>query len=145
MSRPLYESQADRDNEAKVAAAIARKYLMVEHHLPRFYHADYMFFRNWQVALVAEVKCRKHAFGTYTTYMISLLKVMRTRELAAFCAVKALLFIQYYDRLVFVDLNDDRNSQWDIVWGGRTDRNDDQDQEPVMLIPMEHFKEIVIK
>jgi hypothetical protein len=142
MSRPLYESEADRANEAKVAAAIARKYTMVERHLPMAYHSDYIFFKNWVPSLVAEIKCRKHAFGTYTTYMISLLKVMRTRELAAVCNTKALLFVQYSDRLVFVDLNDDRKGYWNIGWGGRTDRNDDQDQEPVLLIPMDHFRSI---
>lgn len=140
--RPMYESVGDRTNEARVAAFLADRFCAQYHKLPLAYRADYLFFRGDVVVAVVEIKCRTHAYGTFPTYILSLDKFMRVRELAKYTHAKASLFVQYTDKLVGVELDSSLSSDWDIRWGGRTDRSDTQDQEPVVHIPLTQFVEL---
>jgi len=71
--------------------------------------------------------------------MISLSKLLSARLLATETEVPAVLAVQFQDKAMYTMLH---NVECSIGFGGRSDRNDWQDQEPVVFINMSEFKEI---
>ena len=53
-----------------------------------------------------------------------------TTELACIYA------LQFDDKLAYCDM---LRAKWPVVWGGRKDRGDWQDEEPMCLIPINEF------
>jgi hypothetical protein len=128
MSRPTYESAADRLNEIDVAERICEAQPLTYHKLPKAYSADFVFFHVDRPVVVAEVKCRTNESTTYPTYMLSVLKRHNVRALAQEIGAKPVLIVRFTDRILQIDLGAEPDS---IEIGGRTDRGDAQDLELV--------------
>lgn len=148
--RPIYENANDLRSEKKLISHVSDCWNVVSYKLPMSYKIDYAMYRidtgtsnssSENLVGFAEVKCRTHKFGTFPTYIISLAKVMEARRLARETDTKSLLIVSWTDKIGFLDFF----SHHQIRHGGRADRNDWQDQEPVCHFDLKHFKGIGVR
>lgn len=86
----------------------------------------------------AEVKCRTNPAQKYPTYMLSLAKYEGLVRLQLFTGLPAELVVAWTDFVGTLKVP----ALVRIGFGGRTDRGDDQDTEPVVLIPIRQFQMI---
>ena len=141
MARDLYENSQDRKAEKNVLDYVSKCWGIVYHKLPMSYKLDYSMFRNETLVGWAEVKCRTHNFGTYPTYIISLAKALEARRLGNETNTTPILLVSYLDVIVYLDFF----SPFTIKHGGRKDRGDWQDQEPMCHYELKHFKKVGIR
>jgi len=134
--RPIYESENDLRNERQIIGGLNRLWHTQATKLPRTYGLDYTLTRGGRVTAFVEIKCRTIPSWTYETYMISLAKVLRAKGLGNSVGVPALLVVRWNDVVGYIDL---RPIALDVQVGGRTDRGDAQDIEPVCMIPIKDF------
>ena len=148
--RPIYENDNDLRSEKNLISYVSDCWNVASYKLPMSYKIDYAMYRidtgtsaSASESLVgfAEVKVRTHTFGTFPTYIISLGKVMEARRLARETNTKSILIVSWTDRTGYLDFF----SHNQIRHGGRSDRNDWQDQEPMCHFDLKHFKGIGIK
>jgi len=135
--RPIYESDTDLYNEREVINALNDLWQTQSTKLPRSYGLDYTLTRGGRVTAFVEIKCRTIPSWTYDTYMISLAKVLKAKSLGNNVGVPAFLVVRWNDMVGYVDL---RIVALDVQVGGRKDRGDEQDIEPVCMIPIKEFK-----
>lgn len=133
--RPRYERPRDLVNERKVAERMAQRGIELRK-LPISYRLDFAMFRDGKLRGFAEVKTRNNRHDTYPTLMISLGKVMAARQLAEVSETRSVLLVQYLDGLYWCNFA----SPFEVAMGGRWDRGDDDDVEPVAHFPIEAFK-----
>ena len=74
----------------------------------------------------------------YDTYMISVGKVMSAHSLTKATSLPCLLVVRWSDAIGWIDL--EMTAQKYVGWGGRVDRKDAQDMEPVLHYDIEAFK-----
>ena len=139
--RPMYENANDLRSEKNLISYVSDCWNVASYKLPMSYKIDYVMYRNESLVGFAEVKVRTHTFGTFPTYIISLAKVMEARRLARETNTKSILIVSWTDRTGYLDFF----SHHQIRHGGRSDRNDWQDQEPMCHFDLKHFKVIGIK
>lgn len=132
--RLRYETASDRSAEREVAALIASRWSCTPVKLNDAYQLDYALLRDDKVAAWAEVKCRGKR---YSTYMLSLHKHIAARELSAAARCPALLVVRWPDWVGYLDLSAEPDS---VRMGGRTDRGDWQDIEPVAHFDVTRFR-----
>jgi len=142
MNRPLYESFNDLTNEQRVAANLSTLWKADFHKLPRSYHVDWMACRDNQTVAFAELKCRQNERLAYPTFMISLAKWMRGKELAKEAGVPFIIIVDWTDGTFFLKV---QNQPVTYGFGGRKDRNDLQDMEPVVFIDTSYFMTTKVK
>tara|TARA_E500000318_G_scaffold29320_2_gene29281 strand:- start:3504 stop:3941 length:438 start_codon:yes stop_codon:yes gene_type:complete len=139
--RPLYENANDLRSEKNLISHVSDCWNVVSYKLPMSYKIDYAMYRDDILIGFAEVKCRTHKFGTFPTYIISLAKVMEARRLARETDTKSILIVSWTDKIGYLDFL----FHHQIRHGGRADRNDWQDQEPVCHFDLKHFKGIGVR
>jgi hypothetical protein len=136
--RPLYESGKDREREQQVASWIESRWAVTAQKMPMRYEFDYMLMRSSMVAIM-EIKCR---LKKYDTLIISMQKVATMQMYSQQFSVPAVLTICWPNEdPKYTLLEPARTATYRIEWGGRDDRGDDQDKEPVIHIPVEHFRD----
>jgi hypothetical protein len=140
--RPLYETQADRRREASVAGIISQKLNVRLVKLPIRYSLDYAGYdidtrllKSWH-----EIKCRNYvslALFKYDYLILSLAKVMSGLQLAQTTAIPFYIYWSFLDNSIyFVEITTELiRAVADIKSGGRIDRNDPQDTEPMVSFP----------
>ena len=133
--RPRYERPRDLTNEQRVAARMKERGIEL-HKLPMSYRLDFAMFRDGKLRGFAETKARNNRFRSYPTLMISLGKVMAARQLAEISDTRSVLLVKFLDEIVWCDFA----SSFEVAMGGRWDRGDDDDVEPVAHYPIEAFK-----
>lgn len=133
--RPRYERPRDLTNEQRVAARMKERGIELRK-LPISYRLDFAMFRDGKLRGFAEVKTRNNRHDTYPTLMISLGKVMAARQLAEVSETRSVLLVQYLDGIYWCNFA----SPFEVAMGGRWDRGDDDDVEPVAHYPIEAFK-----
>ena len=139
--RPIYESNDDLRSEKNVVGYVSECWNVASYKLPMSYKIDYAMYRDDILMGFAEVKCRTHKFGTFPTYIISLGKVMEARRLARETETNSILIVSWTDKIGYIDFL----SHHQIRHGGRADRNDWQDVEPMCHFDLKYFKGIGIK
>lgn len=140
MARKLYESSVDIENETRVLRTLEQAWHpVIISRLPKKYTIDaYAQFNGGHSAWV-EVKCRSVASTDYDTYMISLRKVLEGIQHASlFPSSTFILVVEWTDGL-FYCVVPEALPQSRVSFGGRTDRDDREDTEPVVLIPVSEF------
>jgi len=137
----MYENDNDLRSEKNLISYVSDCWNVASYKLPMSYKIDYVMYRDDSPVGFAEVKVRTHTFGTFPTYIISLAKVMEARRLARETNTKSILIVSWTDRTGFLDFF----SHHQIRHGGRSDRNDWQDQEPMCHFNLKDFKGIGTK
>jgi len=134
MNRPVYETQQDRANERDVALALERAWRCDMRQLPRMYPCDLVAYRGSEAKALIEVKRRKIKMGQYPTLHIGLGKIASLTSLRA-TGLPVILVAALDDAI----LSHRINPPYPVVHGGRTDRGDSADQEPVCEIDFNEF------
>lgn len=130
--RPIYEGSGDLDNERTVITKLCEEWDMEAAKLPITYNVDYGLFKDSKLRAWVEVKCRSCGIDQYDTYFISAKKILNGVFLSQNTGSPFILAVQWTDALGYINIKSD--TKFDIRIGGRRDRNDWQDVEP-----MAHF------
>ena len=139
MSRPLYEEAQDRRNELEVIRILEKKWPDYSFKkLPSKYYVDFAAIHKDGITAWVEIKCRNNNHNLYKTYMISMDKVIHGLSFAEKTNKDFTLFVRWKDVIGWVTI--DSIDKYSIEIGGRKDRGDTQDVEPVIHIPIEDFK-----
>lgn len=133
--RPLYETREDLGRERKVARYFGRATDSVPVKLPINAHADFIMVREGEAKAVVEIKCRNNSRLAYDTYMISQHKYEGLLSWEGY-GLKPILLVSWTDSVGFISLP----CQHTKSIGGRRDRGDIQDIEPVVHIEIAQFK-----
>ncbi len=136
--RPLYETKINLNSEIKVMDYVSQCWNVVYFKLPMSYKIDYAIYRDTNLVGFAEVKCRTHTFGAFPTYIISLAKVLEARRLGRETNTTSILIVSWLGALAYLDFF----SPFTTKQGGRSDRGDWQDQEPMEHFELKYFKRV---
>jgi hypothetical protein len=134
--RPLYETQLDLKNEASVADVMASIWKCQMTKLQPRDAFDYAAVRGKDIAAFVEIKTRTNPMNRYPTYMISMTKIISANAIFMSTGVPSFLAVRWTDCIGWVRLN---NANVKLEIGGRTDRSDAQDIEPVCHISISKF------
>ena len=129
-------------NEETVKPAIV-KHGAVLKKMPMNYRIDYMSFRDGVPTAVIEVKSRKKGIAstTYPLFMLSLSKWHSGIDYFNKSKLNFVLAGKYDDGIFTYKYSPE--DKVEIKWfGGRPDREDKDDQEPCVYVPMKLFKRI---
>jgi hypothetical protein len=137
--RPLYESSFDLKNENDVSEQLSDLWDCTFHKLPISYHIDWMLMKNNKSVAFAELKTRKNSSKQYPTLLLSLAKWIYGNHLSKATSLPFLIIAKWTDGIFYVNSN---NAKVTFGIGGRTDRNDNQDIEPVVYIDINSFKKV---
>jgi hypothetical protein len=143
MSRPFYETNENIQQEKAVADFASRKWDCSFSKLKKAYALDYAIIRDKKVISFAEIKCRKYSMDRLDSlggFMISLHKWLEAKNICQISDVPFSLLIRTEDGIWWHKTQDFLNDGISI--GGRFDRNDAQDVEPVVLLKSNRFKKL---
>ena len=135
--RPIYENIDDISNEERLA-----EHLMLRWELdgwkrnPPMYPIDISFMKDGVIKGFAEIKCRNCSADTYKTYMISASKVIAAQSLTKATGLDCYLVVKWTVSLGWISLIRPKF----VAWGGRSDRQDPQDMEPVIHFDIDDFR-----
>ena len=141
--RPLYETEANRINERAVAKLIEGKWNCKCVKLKQAYALDYALIRDGKVIAFMEIKCRNYTMDKLNSmggFMISVHKWLEAKAICDVSSVPLCLVVRTHDGVWYHKTSDFLNDG--IGFGGRLDRGDDQDVEPVILLKGNRFKNI---
>ena len=138
--RQVYETEGDRQRQRTVEKAIETMWNVKAVQLPRSYRLDNAFLRNKRIVFWGEIKVRSNEAKAYAHYMISAAKLMAMVEFERSTQLPVALFVQFTDKLLYVRTGLSCAEWYEM--GGRTDRGDKEDIEPVAEIPIGFFKEV---
>lgn len=139
--RPTYEKKENRRKELQAADVIRKLWWPDQRtqvqHLPVKSVLDLAFVRDSVILGFGEVKVRTNDHDRYPTYMLSLEKWMTGVALRKNLRLPVWLFVQFADQLMWAPFAHVEGIE--VGMGGRYDRGDPQDVEPVALIPLSLF------
>jgi len=139
MSRPLYETSADREHESRLVSGLSQKFKCTFEKLPIKMGMDYAALRNGEVVAFFEVKRRSVSSNKYPTYMISVHKLMAAKSLSELTGLPCYLLVEWTDKTGIIKLPPKNMT---IKMGGRADRNDPDDIEPVFHFQIGDFSSV---
>lgn len=140
MSRPIYEDETSLDHERVIAEALEEKWGVDFWKLPRSYVADFAVLRKGELIGWAELKVRKCERKKYPTFMVALHKALALKRLAD-AGGSVILLVHWSDGLFM--LKPDLRQKLKIRIGGRSDRGDPADLEPVVHFLVDHFQAVL--
>jgi len=141
MTRPIYETQTDRNNERRLATKIEKHYNCMLTKMPMKLSLDFMAMRDGKAVAFIEARQRKIAMNTYPTYMLSLYKAMQARLLTMTTGLPCFLAVQWTDKAGMVRLPPSVEDFY-VEVGGTNRRDDPQDIEPMVHFDIAKFKEL---
>lgn len=136
--RPTYETPQHLSREEEFSRLVSQKFKCTFMKMPIRYGLDFCAMRDGIAVGFMEVKVRSNKAGKYDTYMLSLGKIMAANDLLRSTSLPSVLAVRWLDAWGHVYISGDACGQ--VSFGGRSDRDDEQDMEPVVLIPMSRFK-----
>lgn len=138
MNRPMYETREDVSREWAVAEALGRAWNKEPVKLPKAYPCDIMMNGPSGPACFVEIKCRNIAWYMYPSLHISVQKVAHLMTLGEATMLPVYIAVQMDDCLLTHKIA----HPYPITLGGRRDREDPDDVEPVFEISFDLFREV---
>lgn len=155
--RPAYETIEDLAKEEGVARVLARRWNAEAVKLKRFYAVDYAFCRDEVVtttfdgrevtrslaAAFAEIKTRSYPWAALERlggYAVSLEKWTAAQALSTMAGLPFIIAVCAAGDLRYAVAGD--FSHDGVVYGGRSDRGDPSDKEPMILLRERRFKPV---
>lgn len=129
-----HESPKDLANERAVLDILCKRWKCSAFKLPERYELDFALLRDGQLKCFVEVKCRGSAQAAYPTAVVGFRKVYTGQTLAAVAKVPFYLVIRWTDAIGYTS-----TFNGEIRLGGRYDREDDQDPDLWMHVPITQF------
>jgi hypothetical protein len=143
MSRPMYESQSDVTRENKMKALLETKWNCELNKLPIKYHLDWMAMRGKDPMAFVEFKHRENlSIYKYPRYMISLDKWMKAKQLCKEVEIPFIMVITFTEGNYYGVFSHNGIHDMAYGFGGRYDRGDAQDVEPMIYLPLKKFQKI---
>ena len=146
MTRPMYQTNQDLIHEIEVVQKFCDKLDYKYSKLPISYHLDFMltYAKTNHFCGMAEVKTRSHNFGTFKTFLISLLKYTSCLDWQQKYNIPVYIIVDFKGTTYYYLLD---SSPFElgafVVHGGRTKATRDAaDIEPVVHIPIRYFKKL---
>lgn len=138
--RPRYETQRDRDREARTASKWASAFngVTVEK-LPHGHDADFLATDSRGKEALVEIKTRTCTSTHYPTYHVSADKLKRLRKSAEAAGQDAILVVEWRDRVGYISVKTYLDNA-SLKEGGRWDRGDRHDVEIMAHVPIRLFK-----
>lgn len=138
-SRPVYETRRDQGREWQAISRFGKRYGRRPVKMPKFYHVDYAMMEKDtnKITSWVEVKCRENKRDAYPTLILSVHKVLSGVQLAKATNMAFVLYVEWADYAGHALIDD--TSRLHVSIGGRYDRDDPQDIEPVFEIPISKF------
>lgn len=136
--RPVYENQQTLELERLAISTFADQFDVQPVKLPISYNIDYACLSGELLMFWAEVKNRNYPHNAFETFSISAKKILNGLHLRHLSGKGFYLVVQWTNALGYVQVT--REMSQDIRFGGRKDRADWQDQEPMVHIPIDHFE-----
>jgi hypothetical protein len=148
IARPWYETQANRDDEERIAEAVRVAWKLDDKHKldPKKYGLDWQMDRGGSLthryaAVWVETKRRYVDPASIRPLILSLHKVMSARWLHQESGLPCYLVVEFNGGVLrYADLLPRRPRR--IAWDGRTDRGDPGDMEPCVLIDPWEWKAV---
>ena len=144
MTRPFYEQETDRVNEREVVLSWLKnnKNFHVKKLRTR-YVLDFGVFKSNSNEMVCavEVRCRDVMPDTYPDIMCNLLK-HRLAEVFDNYNIPTYFLVRFKNGDIYAHKFNLDKGHYTVKYGGRTDRNDWEDMEPILCIPMAEFKKV---
>ena len=137
MPRQKYETKHSLKEEQSFADMIQTVWDCELTKMPVQYGIDYCCYRGDTLIGFVELKNRTCRKEQYPTYIISLSKYLKAKEFSRSLRKPTNLCVRWSDQSGYIRL--DTISDFCISQGGRTDRNDWQDVEPVLHIDINSF------
>ena len=131
--RPLYETPESLENEQRVADLLEMYWSRKLVKLPIAYQVDFAVVKE-DITAWAEIKCRT---TEYPEMYLSLHKWMAGKELSRQTGLPFILVYAFNGKVHWKTVENDTPR---IVIGGRTDRQDWQDIEPMAVFKLDQFK-----
>lgn len=138
--RKRYENPASLEAERLVATTLESRWNCKLAKMPIAYHIDWMALRDNKPVAFMELKCRTNPREQYPTFMLSFAKWQHGIQMGSTAAVPFIVSVQWTDGLFYLPV--DNTTPFDLGYGGRKDRGDWQDMEPVVYVPTSLFKEV---
>jgi len=142
--RPIYENEASLKSEASTAFEVEKAWKSNLIKLPMKNRIDFLMKRksDGEPKAFIEVKnraCKRHK---YQTFMISLEKWVTGLAFESTTTLPFIIVVNWDDEIGYLKCSD-HIAGISVNMGGRTDRGDAQDIEPVVHIPIYLFKTLV--
>ena len=138
--RPIYETEESREIEKQMAEFLCRVWRCELKKLPIAYNLDYAAVRDHSVVAWLELKRRFRTLHAHHGVFLSLQKVMSAVRLHDYSDRPCFFVVLCDDGYHYADI---LKQKYPIEFRGRVDRNDWQDQEPVIDIPVWDFLPII--
>ena len=144
MSGIMYENEESLANESAFRSLYEKYYCNTLEKMPIRYQIDFSVlegkrgpFKPFKVCGFIEFKQRSNSSRRYKTVIIPLGKLQASKRLYEDTGKDTLLWIEWKDTSGWGVLN---SVPFDLRWNDVTNRNDEQDKEPVIHIPIKEFK-----
>jgi hypothetical protein len=141
MERPYYENKDDLHNERNIVEKLSIRWGCYAIKLPLRYGFDFGLLRNGRMMAAVEIKKRDVTSTTYPDIILSLAKAECGERFRKW-GIIPMFVVEFQDGIYKHRIS--LNHQYKIDMGGRQDRGDWQDMEPVIHIPMKLFKRVNI-
>jgi len=143
MSRPTYESKEDLTHENNIKPVLEAKWNCTLNKLSYKYQLDWLAMRGKDLMAFVEFKHReKLSIGAYPRYMMSLDKWMKAKQLCKEVEIPFIMVITFAEGTYYGVFPHNGLHDVAYMWGGRYDRGDKQDVEPMVLLPLKKFMKI---
>lgn len=144
MSRPVYERTADLQREMDAVALMGQRWGVTFAKTPKFYAIDFcMVDQLGRVCGWLEVKGKTFPRSTYPTFFTSTEKLLRLVRMGQFTGLPSILVCSWADGVFYTQPTPQDCRRWAIKVGGRVDRGDADDLEPVTHIPVGEFMSVI--
>ena len=145
--RPMYETEADLENEADIAEIISNTFKVALDKMPISYGLDFFVTKADKGIGVMEVKRRHLNHDKYPTFMISLLKWNKGLDFHYKNKLRFSIAIMFDDGLYrYVFRKEDLEKGIYLEFSGRTKTTrDSADLEPCVRIPMSLWQKVPVK
>jgi hypothetical protein len=138
MTRPRYETAADRARELTVAEAFAKAKSLDIRKMPHGHRADFELRREGNLIGYIEIKTRTCNSNTYGTYHISKDKLLALKSLGDRENTKVALVVRWKDRIGYITVKTVLDNA-SFKMGGRWDRGDKFDVEEMAEVDIRRY------
>jgi hypothetical protein len=142
VARKMYEDEATLSLETDFRRDIENWTGVDLKKLPISYRVDFAILDGTRIRGFCELKCRVVEFKTYDSLILSLGKWDALINLQRSTPdMRSRVCVRYLDGDYWYPVSEDSIGEVSVRWGGRNDRGDWQDMEPVVHIPTRLFFE----
>ena len=132
----------DRQHQAEVAADVSAAWDCELFPLDTHAAVDFILLSRRSTFALAELKARRNPSGQYQTLILSKQKLDAATACAETLKLKFFVFVKWTDGIFWRPVTAADLTKTRVATGGRTDRGDAKDVEPVYHLPVTGFKKL---